>query len=266
MSSIPTSPKGTQVSPLLNLPGELRNRIYEHALASFAANEDPALCLTKGGSRPGRRAPALAEYANAKKVADDAPGPHPKLQYFHLLHVCRQIRDEFRPLYLRTPMHLAYKNALTYVVTFYPVRAGQSLASSAQQLVGEICIDVDEVSDGNLVPLLQRLYRAPQLEFHFVNTRGYARLSEDMNWLFKDHAKAWKEHLGTNIEKLAFFTWGQRDFSSRQIEVYFRPQTPGIMGYDPTIPGPLDKILEALGLAERRWIKPHIRVYLGSEQ
>ncbi|KAH7093446.1 hypothetical protein FB567DRAFT_515366, partial [Paraphoma chrysanthemicola] len=70
-------------SHFLRLPAELRNRIYEHAVA-------------------------------IQSIAEDG-----RLSYLPLAQVCRQLRTEFYPMCLQAPIILDWKHLPGYLATFY---------------------------------------------------------------------------------------------------------------------------------------------------
>jgi hypothetical protein len=192
------------------------------------------------------------------------------------MHVCRQIRAEFRQQYMCHPIRVDYHDATEYVQTFYPTRP--VFLRDTEQLPGDIQIDMYEVSKINLAPLLYHLFRLPRIHFEFgyrpTQTEGEphevpylpARIWPEMNLLFMGHAQAWKKHLGTNIGQISFFAWHDSRFSEEAVEhmeVHFRAHTPGIWGYD-GVSGPLRPILEELGLQGLQRLKLCVRMFLGN--
>jgi hypothetical protein len=214
-------------------------------------------------------------------IVETARNYHRRSQYLHLMHVCRQIRAEFRVMYLRHPIRVDYSAATNYVETFYPTKP--VFRADTERLTGDIQIDVDKVSNANIVILLQHLYRLPKLRFEFgyqlpsmddpasVQRSLFGRLnSAGLNELFKGHADAWKKHLGANIGQVSFFTWHTSDSTTdaHHLEVHFKPHTPGMNGYGTNLPGSghgsLGPILKDLGLSDMKWMTVQIRRFLGS--
>ena len=191
------------------------------------------------------------------------------------MHVCRQMRAEFRHQYMRHPVKVDYNDATEYVQTFYPVRP--SFVHETEDLPGNIQIDMHDVSSRNIVPLLQHLFRFPQLEFEFWSRSSpvacnhlladYSEMWHAMDSLFRNHVKAWKKHLGTNIGQISFFGWKWLRFQEAEIkhvEVHFKAHTPGVWGYSSGSPGPLDPILEELGLKKMPSDRMVVRMFLGN--
>lgn len=180
------------------------------------------------------------------------------------MHVCRQIRAEFRPLYMQHPLRINYSRATKYVMNFYPLHP--TLRENTANLVGDIQIDISNTSGIDIAPLLTRLYQLPRVKYEFAASVPHAQsYVRDMTHLFKEHSAAWKKHLGSDIGKVAFFNWAVT-IATRHLEVHFKSHVPGITGYDSRVPGPLDPILSDLGLKDLHTITPHIRIWLGQEE
>ena len=94
-------------SPFLSLPGELRNRIYD-----FCTEPKP---------RQLPRSPR-PEYSH-----------RPFGLYGSLQYACRQVRTEFRPVYMaRTALIVHQSTADTFLKIFYPQSTRNSLSNEAQ--------------------------------------------------------------------------------------------------------------------------------------
>ncbi|KAF9697510.1 hypothetical protein EKO04_004118 [Ascochyta lentis] len=129
--------------PLLDLPGELRNRIYnftvEEGTIRFQRNQEPP---------------------NSNSTT--------KRQFFSLTQVCRSIRSEFSPLYrARTLVSLTPENLYEYISIFLtPPNI------TDDQITGLITLNLtanpNTTSCIDLKPLLQLLQRAKNLH---VGTR-----------------------------------------------------------------------------------------------
>ncbi|KAI4910855.1 hypothetical protein J4E90_007111 [Alternaria incomplexa] len=88
VNSVPTS-------PLLKLPGELRNRIYNYA------QEPRDVHLTRKPTQ---------QHEQTNKT---------HRQFFGLTQVCRQLRSEYLPMYMaQTKVHIQCVDSLLYINTF----------------------------------------------------------------------------------------------------------------------------------------------------
>ncbi|KZM18881.1 hypothetical protein ST47_g9967 [Ascochyta rabiei] len=124
--------------PLLNLPGELRNRIYNYTV------EENTIKLGK------KQEPLKSRLATNR-------------QFFSLTQVCRSIRSEFSPLYrARTWVSLIPQDLYDYIGTFLA-----QPGVTGDEMVGLITLDLaaqpHTTACIDMKPLLQLLRRAVNL-------------------------------------------------------------------------------------------------------
>ncbi|KAI4655075.1 uncharacterized protein J4E79_008140 [Alternaria viburni] len=91
-------------SPLLNLPGELRNRIYKYIIADTkeykrGKTRDKSYNTTSNARPIGLKYTSIMA-AKRYKTAKQWLNAHKRRHYFGLTQTCRLFRHEFRPLYL----------------------------------------------------------------------------------------------------------------------------------------------------------------------
>ncbi|KAK5169823.1 uncharacterized protein LTR77_005801 [Saxophila tyrrhenica] len=101
--------KATKKCPLMELPGELRNRIYEEALRDEGGpktSDDTAMLI---GPRSGPEWPLLRRLAGkANKGGREMPRTRPKWREPSLLMASKQIRQEAIGIYLEVNRFKAY--------------------------------------------------------------------------------------------------------------------------------------------------------------
>ncbi|KAF2178782.1 hypothetical protein K469DRAFT_754221 [Zopfia rhizophila CBS 207.26] len=237
----------------LDLSAELRNRIYEFALTPDKEGHLDAAQTVADRDGNSERLRRLSQACD-----NDSTLPSP---YFYLMHVCRQIRAEFRPLYLKQPIRVGFTRVMNYVDTFYPIRP--AYIGVADKCIGSIQINVDKVTSVNILPLLTRLYQYHEVSFTFVSKENRLPLVSDLTLLFNKHAASWKDQ--QYVGKVAFFTGRTYPSEpSRIFEIHFKSYTPGIWGYEPSVGhSKLDGILKDLGLSDLMHLQPRIGIFLG---
>lgn len=136
--------------PLLTLPGELRNCIYDQCI-------EPSWIKLHPADRQGKHEPPQPDFGS-------------------LRYTCRTLHSEFTPIYLaRTVILLQPSNVERYLAAFYPRRTTSSNEKDSSNILppnvhGRLLINVrlGEVLD--LTPLAGLLSRAPQM--HIAVARG----------------------------------------------------------------------------------------------
>ncbi|KAF2871700.1 hypothetical protein BDV95DRAFT_46827 [Massariosphaeria phaeospora] len=134
---------------LLNLSGELRNKIYGYCIE--AATQDLAL----------RAPPTEVCFGGGNR------------QFAALAHSCRKIRAEFQPLYLRhNQVRMRFLGLNQYLETFYPkFWTGSCCSYELLALQGNIAIDirhVNKTTEVDLLPLLGLYTHATELKCTFT--------------------------------------------------------------------------------------------------
>ncbi|KAH7093556.1 hypothetical protein FB567DRAFT_176069 [Paraphoma chrysanthemicola] len=154
----------TTAKSLLDIPGEVRNRIYEVARKGFA----PTVTL---------RSPFL-DYSDEDDVP---PNPYVSRPFLGLTQTCRQIRTEFLPIYFRTlDVCLDYSDVYDYLAAF--IWQGQlnegpkfdefniCLSNDIQTLYGHTENTYERM---NIAPLL-RLYKTmPDFDLGFIDNHDF---------------------------------------------------------------------------------------------
>ncbi|KAF2024500.1 hypothetical protein EK21DRAFT_117696 [Setomelanomma holmii] len=146
MTHLISEADGLQISPpkrtLLTIPGEIRNKIYAYC------TEDRVLVL-------------LLRYE----------GQHYAGDFRSLTQVCRQLRDEFRPLYQRLTTIRPYFPDLQkrYIEAFYPWASPDVMVKCQGNLVIPLYHSVVDPEDlnMNIAPVLRHTAFLPQVRFRF---------------------------------------------------------------------------------------------------
>ncbi|KAI8931078.1 hypothetical protein NX059_012089 [Plenodomus lindquistii] len=130
----------SQNSRLLDLPGELRNRIYDYCAETITVST--TFCT----SHPGHKA-----------------------EYRGLTQVCRQIRQEYHPIYMSgTTFEIDYKHISSYWNARYPESADQDvLATYSGKLIVQLDFTGSKYLREDILHLLQRLAQSPRISIRF---------------------------------------------------------------------------------------------------
>ncbi|RMZ67612.1 hypothetical protein GMOD_00001563 [Pyrenophora seminiperda CCB06] len=130
---------------LLDLPPEVRNRIYE------VMNEDQPIRMCRHDD------PALT-------LRDNEAAPLPKRQFYSLTQVCHQLRTEFLPIY-------AAKTH--YIIDLW---SQKSQLSNIDALQAHVSMDIDaacfDMEPIDLLPLIRTLVRKSRTDTRFTSTEG----------------------------------------------------------------------------------------------
>jgi hypothetical protein len=154
---------------------ELRNRVY-----SYAYDNNSGRCLeTWGGDYTSSM--TCSEWDDAQReLSDLLEDDTNELSFLHLTQVCRQIRAEFRPIYLSgkvSAMRLADHRLRPYLDAFYPGWNDQD--EERGHFIGNILIVEIENDDGDdewlwtgvcLTPFFEFLAAAPAMHITFQDT------------------------------------------------------------------------------------------------
>ncbi|KAF2271734.1 uncharacterized protein EI97DRAFT_387204, partial [Westerdykella ornata] len=109
----------------LDLPGEVRNKIY-------------AMTLSKTQQALIKYRPRHASLRPRKAESDKKPSRRP---YMGLTQVCRQIRQEYRPLYLREqPIGLDMVDLNPYLKAFYPITDSDGMVSKSDYSMRSVTV------------------------------------------------------------------------------------------------------------------------------
>ncbi|KAH7082798.1 hypothetical protein BKA63DRAFT_138302 [Paraphoma chrysanthemicola] len=137
-----------QHAGFLDLPGETRNQIYKFTLTNENDLTDPVLLIRHC----------------------DQPATEGTVRSRSLTQLCRLVRREFMPIYMRRHIFVRVKirDIEAYVTTFFDPRNFDLFA----ELFGHIEVDLDVQDDQsnasvNLLPLMQLMLRAPKLNMGF---------------------------------------------------------------------------------------------------
>ncbi|KAF1934974.1 hypothetical protein EJ02DRAFT_460776 [Clathrospora elynae] len=158
----------------LDLAGELRNQIYELVMI----NDENDIGITE-----------LVHYPRSQYQPQ-------AYSYRGLVHVSRQVREEFFPLYQTRIVYVEIdvRDVARFVDTFYDLENAQALA----QATGSIEISLDrnprpfdaDVKEVDLLPLLRLLILAPNVHARFVATKfireeGMPQIIHDLGILLR---------------------------------------------------------------------------------
>ncbi|EDU44971.1 predicted protein [Pyrenophora tritici-repentis Pt-1C-BFP] len=137
--------KKTAPASLLDLPPEVRNRIYE------SMNEDVPIRMCRHDD------PALAP-------RDGETAPAPKRQFYGLTQACRQLRSEFLPIYAKKAH---------YIIDLWSQKAN---LVNIDALQGQVSMDIDaacfDMEPIDLLPLIRTLVRKNRTDCQFTSTEG----------------------------------------------------------------------------------------------
>ncbi|KAI8931050.1 hypothetical protein NX059_012061 [Plenodomus lindquistii] len=174
----------------LDLHSELRNRVYE-----LAAAHDTD--LVSNWIWPTENTPFHAPETLVPQL-ENRP-----LQFFYFAQTCRQIRREFRPMYLKKPMVSTKEGTEKFLEAFFPgcFTDDEHVASSVAARV-TVCVScrtsrrvaevpsfyVSEFSD--MLPLLRLSRRAPGLDLRFKEDD---LLGKKLNGMFRSTNPRWLE-------------------------------------------------------------------------
>ncbi|KAH7067920.1 hypothetical protein FB567DRAFT_599329 [Paraphoma chrysanthemicola] len=130
---------------LLDLSPEIRNLIYEYMVEErpirMCRHDDAALVLRDGETAPARQR-----------------------QYYNLTQVCRQIRQEYLPIYARKTR---------YIIDLWTQRGN---LAKLDKVNGHVSIDIDaacfDMEPIDLLPLLRDLSRTRRTDRHFASLEG----------------------------------------------------------------------------------------------
>jgi hypothetical protein len=138
-------PKKAAPVCLLDLPPEIRNRIYERMSEEvpirMCRHDDPALVQREG-----------------------EPAPVARRQYYNLTQVCQQIREEFLPIYAKQ---------VHYIIDLWSQKSNLAKVDS---LKGQVSLDIDaacfDMEPIDLLPLIRCLVRTHRTDCRFASTEG----------------------------------------------------------------------------------------------
>ncbi|KAI8930995.1 hypothetical protein NX059_012006 [Plenodomus lindquistii] len=146
-------------SPFLQLPAELRNLIYDFT-AEDNDLEHPVI-LSSSKNTAFRRCNACAK---------DRREPAVGRSFYSLTQVCREIRNEYLPLYrARTKVHVYDSDILKYVETTVDItdcKPGDVIANVA--ITTYTCGELPAVRDIYLIPLMQLEAATRKLSISFA--------------------------------------------------------------------------------------------------
>ncbi|KAF2105394.1 hypothetical protein BDV96DRAFT_655673 [Lophiotrema nucula] len=151
---ITASNRPKQTCALLTLAGEFCNRIY-----GFAAEETDDSVL-----------PHLLP-RNASDSVTTGPSPASSRNFFHLTQACYQIREEYRPLWLRAShINIQLGDLQGFLKTFYPATADYANGPSKLWLSWshDSLVDKDELAYVEITQLLllRAHHPATRLQFY----------------------------------------------------------------------------------------------------
>ncbi|KAF1913200.1 hypothetical protein BDU57DRAFT_581743 [Ampelomyces quisqualis] len=152
------NPHQDQVFRFMDLPGELRNRIYEYA-AEYAYRCFPPIFARKKNIKPRR-----------------APTEHTALRLPHigLTQANSQMRSEFRPMWLST--HKIPLAAMeSYLKAFFPPAKSKASPEARERLNGQfstsnalrVWIRKSEINDVDITKLIRHALRFPDASITF---------------------------------------------------------------------------------------------------
>ncbi|KAJ4350087.1 uncharacterized protein N0V89_008708 [Didymosphaeria variabile] len=151
-------------SRLLQLPGELRNGIYEYAREDDTVGVHVARSLNSTGTTPMTRTQPW---------------------FLGLTQTCRAIRKEFRPVYMEhTVFSMRLLGAYTFIAAYVP--------SHVEVFCGNVLINFDyglSLLETNILPLLQIMRRFSRLSVRAnCSNTGFR---EDLDNLLNARAGGW---------------------------------------------------------------------------
>ncbi|KAI4666568.1 uncharacterized protein J4E79_002607 [Alternaria viburni] len=139
------TPKKTAPLCFLDMPPEIRNRIYERMSEEvpirMCRHDDPALVQREGEATPTKRR-----------------------QYYNLTQVCHQLREEFLPI---------YAEKAHYIIDLWSQKSNLVKIDS---LKGHVSLDIDaacfDMEPIDLLPLIRCLVRTRRTDCRFTSTEG----------------------------------------------------------------------------------------------
>ncbi|KAL1613178.1 hypothetical protein SLS60_001410 [Paraconiothyrium brasiliense] len=156
---------------LLGLPAEVRNRIYHFAIDDYIVNTVQFLDGDEDAldpeAIPETLMPRLTKYAPWSK----AKPAKPHYPFFGLSQVCRQIRAEYRPLWLSSSSFtIKYQDLEALVGAFFPEYEQQDGDSQAAVGLGRLIIDWEDSENANqLLPLLRFAHHYPNTDISWCS-------------------------------------------------------------------------------------------------
>jgi hypothetical protein len=184
-----------------------------------------------------------------------------------LLQVCRQIRSEFRDMYLQTPLHLHLARATTYLEAFYSL----THPSCAQTKTLKCSVSLHTTAPENawkkpsidITPLLQHLYALPSVNFNFISEtlgtfveaqRLVIPVGDNLalNDVFgKDgHGSVWSHVLSLDVQRVTFFYHSHKT-PQRNMEVLWYPDNSEAKAYRRGESQEMNEVMEVLGLVAK---------------
>ncbi|KAF2792518.1 hypothetical protein K505DRAFT_338611 [Melanomma pulvis-pyrius CBS 109.77] len=165
----------------LDLLPELRNRVYYFAFESTAAHIRPYRPYT---------------------VIQTAPSIR-KRRFYGLTQVCRQIREEFRPIYMEeNEVHINPDYATRYIETFFSLLSSDD--PEAKKLLGNFALDLDvpQFSCLSLIPLLQLILDALGVKWKFTGPEVSSITLLNRLFCSPGSIAMWESHIQEPIAKL----------------------------------------------------------------
>ncbi|KAH8728972.1 hypothetical protein GQ44DRAFT_501154 [Phaeosphaeriaceae sp. PMI808] len=152
-----------QIFRFMDLPGELRNQVYEHAINQTYRYFPPISPNSRPRPRRGRSKGA----PEAVLSTDDQLLPIP---FLSLAQTCSQLRSEFRPAWLSThkiPMYTLDR----YLKAFFPAPDPRASLEAQRRMATQysdsgslrLWIRMSELSDTDIMGLLRHVTRFPKL-------------------------------------------------------------------------------------------------------
>ncbi|KAK3208917.1 hypothetical protein GRF29_69g138603 [Pseudopithomyces chartarum] len=142
------------IFPFLELPGEIRNKIYGIIIRT-TRREFPTSSFSKE-HQPGRR-------TTRPRLEHKAPIP-----YLNLIHSCRQIRAEFRPLWMKTHQ-ITLGNAHKYIRTFFPPRPKKDIQYYNVRGHLKVYIRFDDIEGRDILPLIKQSFNFPKRKIELTH-------------------------------------------------------------------------------------------------
>ncbi|KAH7063978.1 hypothetical protein BKA63DRAFT_428200, partial [Paraphoma chrysanthemicola] len=153
----------------MDLPGELRNRIYEHAVEHTHRLFPPIFVKEKPRARRGRSTTSChSSFSSSNTAPTGAPLAIP---FIALTQTCTRLRSEFRPVWLAT--HKIPLCALDgYLKTFYPAVDPRISPEAQRRLETQfspnaslrLWIRRGELGDVDIIRLLKHMTRFPNFK------------------------------------------------------------------------------------------------------
>ncbi|KAF1940988.1 hypothetical protein EJ02DRAFT_378609 [Clathrospora elynae] len=190
--------------PLLRLPAELRNRIYELVLEDLGDEQDH------------RQFPSVFHILRRYDIP-----MHPTQDYRGLTQVCCQLRSEFRPLYMDVKtVYVGVAQAHDYLQAYYPELGPEAttpithedvlvivLEQEAMLTVGSRALSNILMPEPiyNLQPILECVYEK-QIAFSFaantVSNSQIGMIACDLNAWILDHEDAWRVTIKRDLRRV----------------------------------------------------------------